>query len=139
MAQAIFEKNGNKYAALLFAFLLLSGCGMGGEAYAPPASSAAAVVDLDFSSFGPETVTIQVGQTVEWKNTSFISHTVTGDPKLAKEAKSAMLPAGAAAFDSGRIPSGGAYTHTFTVPGTYRYFCQYHEAHGMVGTVIVER
>ena len=29
------------------------------------------------------------------------------------------------------------YSHTFTAKGTYKYVCKYHEAMGMVGTVIV--
>ena len=30
------------------------------------------------------------------------------------------------------------YRHTFSSPGTYQYFCEHHQAIGMVGTVIVE-
>jgi plastocyanin len=33
---------------------------------------------------------------------------------------------------------GNTYQHTFTVPGTYRYFCQPHESNGMVGEVVVK-
>jgi len=39
-------------------------------------------------------------------------------------------------FDSGNMGSGSSYTHTFTTPGTYRYFCAYHS--WMVGTVVVK-
>jgi plastocyanin len=74
---------------------------------------------------------------VEWRNTSLITHTVTDDPKLAKRSDDAVLPAGAAAFDSGDIPGGQIYTQSFDVPGTYRYFCTRHEGGGMVATVIV--
>ena len=41
---------------------------------------------MGFSSFTPETVTIQVGQSVEWRNTSVITHSVTDDPRLAETA-----------------------------------------------------
>jgi len=51
----------------------------------------------------------------------------------------AVLPRGAATIDSNDIAAGQTYLHTFTVPGTYHYFCEHHETHGMVGTVIVGR
>lgn len=47
------------------------------------------------------------------------------------------LPVGAKRFNSGRISPGHAYTHKFAVPGIYHYVCSYHEADGMIGTVIV--
>ena len=31
-----------------------------------------------------------------------------------------------------------SYTHTFTTPGTYEYFCVHHEAIGMRGVVVVQ-
>jgi plastocyanin len=74
---------------------------------------------------------------VEWRNTSLLTHTVTDDPNLAKRSEDSMLPAGAAAFNSGDISAGEVYTRTFNVPGTYRYFCTHHEGGGMVGTVVV--
>ena len=45
--------------------------------------------------------------------------------------------AGVAAFGSGDIEEEGTFSHTFTAKGTYKYVCKYHEAMGMVGTVIV--
>ena len=47
------------------------------------------------------------------------------------------LPAGVAPFGSANIEEDGTFSHTFTVKGTYKYVCKYHEAMGMVGTVIV--
>ena len=49
----------------------------------------------------------------------------------------AALPAGVEPFDSGPVEEEGAFSHTFTVKGTYKYACVYHEGMGMVGTVIV--
>jgi plastocyanin len=122
---------------LLSASLALSACGLGGPAHGPPEPNAAAVVDMGFESYTPATVSVRAGQTVEWRNTALIAHTVTDDPRLAKNPKDAALPAGAAAFDSGEIPAGQVFTYTFATPGTYRYFCRYHEADGMLGTVVV--
>jgi plastocyanin len=115
----------------------LSGCGLGGPAHGPSARNAAAVVDMSFESFSPATVTIRSGDTVEWRNTSPITHTVTDDPSLAKRPGDAGPPPGAQPFDSGDIPAGQVYVRAFTTPGTYRYFCAHHENGGMLGTVVV--
>jgi plastocyanin len=128
-----------KYASIIFALLLLGGCGLGGPAYSPPVARAAATVDMGFMSYSPSTVIIRAGEAVEWRNTSLITHTVTDDRKQEKKAWDAVLPRGAAAFDSSDIAAGQTYLHTFSVPGTYHYFCEHHETHGMVGTVIVGR
>jgi plastocyanin len=115
----------------------VSGCGLNGPAHKPATSNVAAVIDLGFMSFTPALVTIHPGDAVEWRNMSVIPHTVTDDPSRAKKQEDAGLPAGAQIFDSGEIAAGQTYMQTFTAPGTYRYFCTYHESHGMVGTVIV--
>jgi plastocyanin len=105
-------------------------------------------VGMSASAFEPETVTVEVGDTVVWKNTSQRSHTVT--------AYGNQRPEGAAFFASGGYDSteaardawrdnGGAiyscetYEHGFEVTGAFPYFCIPHERAGMVGTVVVER
>lgn len=88
--------------------------------------------------FAPVDVHVAVGETVEWRNTSSVVHTVTADPGQATLAASVGLPEGAEAFHSGNLSPGGVYRHTFTVPGTYRYFCVVHEQVRMTGTVVVE-
>ncbi len=87
--------------------------------------------------YEPAAATVRVGDIVRWVNVSNVPHTVTADPDLAVNPQSVMLPAGAAPFDSGLISPGGAYTHTFSVPGTYRYFCRPHEGAGMIATIVV--
>ncbi len=126
--------------------LLMAGLGvvMTAPARAPrvePArrAQAATVVTItDRLTFEPRRVTIAVGETVEWNNTSLLVHTVTGDPDKATLPTSAALPDGAAAFDSGLLEPDQTFEHTFTVPGTYRYFCIPHEGASMVGEVVVE-
>jgi len=88
-------------------------------------------------AFQPRTVQIRVGETVTWRNTSALVHTVTADPALAQRADDVELPQGAQRFNSGSIAPGQSYSHTFSVPGTYRYFCIPHELQGMTGTVEV--
>jgi plastocyanin len=87
--------------------------------------------------FLPETVTVKAGDTVKWINPHNISHTVTFDPSKAAAKENATLPAGVEPFDSGAIEEEGTFSHTFTVKGTYKYVCVYHENMGMIGTVIV--
>ncbi len=117
--------------------LAVGGCGLSGPAHDAPMPDAAAVVDLGFMSFTPQTVNIRAGQTVEWRNTSIITHTVTDNPPAAAAAADSVLPAGAIPFSSGDISAGKIFAYKFTVPGTYRYFCTHHEGDGMVGTVVV--
>ncbi len=127
--------------AALAAAGLLWGCGSSSK---PPtagvagASAPAVTVTMGYHSFNPDTVTILVGQTVDWHNDTWISHTVTCDPSKAKTAGDAVLPAGATPFDSGEVARHTDYQYTFTVPGEYHYFCIPHESHGMLGKVIVQ-
>jgi plastocyanin len=117
---------------------LLSGCGLGGPAHDHPPPGVAATVDMtDFLGFDPSEITIHQGDTVEWRNTALFHHTVTDDPGKAAHTNGMVLPTGAEGFDSGNIPAGDVYLHKFTVAGTYRYVCLYHEDEGMKGAVIV--
>jgi plastocyanin len=117
--------------------LAAGGCGLTGPAHDSPMPGAGAVVDLGFMSFNPATVNIRAGQTVEWRNTSIIAHTVTDNPPAAAKAGDSALPPGAIPFSSGDISAGKIFAYKFTVPGIYRYFCTHHEGDGMVGTVVV--
>lgn len=87
--------------------------------------------------FTPDTVTVKTGQAVEWKNTSLLAHSVTGDPSQSTMEGSARLPAGARAFDSGMMDPKKTFTHTFREPGTYQYFCIPHEGAEMYDWVVV--
>ncbi|GMR13348.1 MAG: hypothetical protein BMS9Abin29_1554 [Gemmatimonadota bacterium] len=98
---------------------------------------AAEVAMNDQLRYTSETVRIRTGQAVRWTNTSRLIHTVTADPSMATNANSVALPSGAQPFDSGDLRPGEVFTHSFTEPGTYRYFCIPHEGAGMVATVIV--
>jgi plastocyanin len=102
------------------------------------ANASAPTVQLtDQLRFEPATLTVARGTTVTWRNTSSVPHTVTDDPSKAANASDAQLPSGAQPWDSGNLNAGQTFTHTFDVPGTYKYFCQPHEAAGMVATITV--
>jgi plastocyanin len=115
----------------------LAACGMFGPAHRAEPEPGVAVVETSGFSFVPARIEIRAGQTVEWRNTSFFTHTATCDPAKAKDRGNVALPAGAETFDSGRIPPGEVWRRKFTTSGTYRYVCLPHENEGMSGTVIV--
>jgi plastocyanin len=113
-----------------------------GVSAAAPALAQAKTVEVSMAQspkmrFIPDTVTIRAGDTVKWTNPHNISHTVTFDPSKAATAANAALPPGVAPFDSGPLEEEGTFSHAFTERGTYKYVCVYHEAMGMVGTVVV--
>lgn len=120
---------------ILCVAVLLFACSGSGPAYEAPARDVAATVEMSGFSFEPATVRIQAGETIEWRNKSLFTHTVTAEP--ARDAEHIVLPPGAAPFDSGRIAAGQIYRRTFTEPGTYRYICVPHIDFGMTGDVIV--
>ena len=103
-------------------------------------------VGMTATAFEPRRLEVPVDTTVVWMNDSTRTHTVT--------AYEDAIPGGAEYFATGdfdgeRAARDGfidgeghllpdqAYEHTFTVPGTYGYFCIPHERAGMVGTVVV--
>ena len=138
MNHAARSYGARRTVALAVALLALAGCGLSGPAYAPEPGDAAVVKMTVWLSFDPGSVTIRTGETVEWRNVSPFTHTVTFDPAVASDPGDAEVPAGARSFDSGPIEAGGVFRHTFAQAGSYRYFCKPHEGHGMVGAVIVE-
>jgi plastocyanin len=89
--------------------------------------------------YTPEKATIKVGDTVQWVNDGQTVHDVSTNAANAQNRKDTSMPKGAQAFDSGFIPPGGDYSYTFTVPGTYKYFCLPHEKAGMVGVIVVKK
>ena len=63
--------------------------------------------------YSPQVIRVVLGvnSTVTWT-----SHSISYDSVTSRTG----------AFDSGPIPPGGTFTCTFTVPGTYEYYCVYH-------------
>ncbi len=112
----------------------------GTEATTPPAGPESGLVEVTMTDdlrFVPDTVEIQVGDTVVWRNTTPVPHTVTAHPDRVPDLDQIELPGEAEPFDSGTMMEGDVFQHVFTVPGTYRYVCVPHAMADMVGTVIV--
>ncbi len=127
---------------ILFAFaplVLAVACATTGPAVTGGAETGTdVVIDMQpILRFAPTPQTISLGDTVEFRNVSAFVHSVSTRPATPEESASTELPAGVESFDSGDIPAGGIYRHTFTVTGTYKYFCDPHHGAGMVGTIIV--
>ena len=112
------------------------------EAAPPPAEvgGPTAIVKMsdDAPMYQPDSIMIRPGETVEWRNAGSVSHSVVDDPTKAGSPGDVALPAGAKAFESGNVMPGGKFSHTFEMPGTYRYFCRSHEVDAMVGEIIVQ-
>jgi len=140
MSMSLSERRARTFAVAtgLFVAMLVAPVADAGPT-GPAAEDAAATVTMTGkSAFSPDTIEIKAGETVLWKNTSTKVHTVTADPKQAKDPKHVELPSGAEPFDSGKIKPDGTYRHTFTKPGRYTYFCIPHEKAGMIGHVVVK-
>jgi plastocyanin len=89
-------------------------------------------------SFQPSSVTIKVGDTVEWENVGNSVHHATDDHDMAIKKDDVASPSGELVFDSGFLQPGGTFKHTFTTPGTYKYVCVVHEPSGMMGEIVVK-
>jgi plastocyanin len=77
-------------------------------------------VTIKGMKFTPQTLQIQVGDTVRWTNSDDRDHTVTAADK---------------SFKSGNLRSGDTFDHTFEGAGKFTYSCSYHPR--MKGTVHV--
>jgi plastocyanin len=83
-------------------------------------------VQMINTTFDPKEITIKAGTKVTWTNNDSTGHTVTSGTR--------GNPSGL--FDSGNVAPGQTFSFVFDTPGTYNYYCQYHQ--GMDGTVIVQ-
>ena len=95
-------------------------------ALTPEPAVAAATVSISNFQFAPKVVRIKAGSEVTWEVKEG-THTVTADN---------------GDFESPTLSAGKKYSHTFSTPGTYRYYCSFHGSkggHDMAGSVIVSR
>ncbi|QHS16069.1 cupredoxin domain-containing protein [Halopenitus persicus] len=105
-------------------------------------------VGMTATTFRPQEVTIAVGESVTWRNTSARTHTVTAYEDAIPEDADFFATGGyedeATAREEwwsdrgGALENGDEFTHTFEIPGRYDYVCVPHEQGGMIGAVIVE-
>jgi plastocyanin len=114
---------------------LLVGCGSDSDTSSPTTTTSESgtdhsehAVDIKTFQFDPETIEVEVGDTVTWTNGDAIVHTVTSgtreyDPndsgRVTKTTKSGQ-------FDEELDGKGSTAQATFDEPGTYHYFCDRH-------------
>jgi plastocyanin len=112
----------------------------------PPASRAVGVVEIRAQGdalgsdvwFDPVGVLIEPGQTVRWIVVENIHTTTAYHPR--NEGHCLRIPEGAEPWNSGYlVGKGSRFEVALTAEGVYDYFCQPHEAAGMVGRIIVGR
>lgn len=110
------------FTNIRFAVAILASVFMGQQ------SVAQALIDVTASggSFASANITINIGDTVRWTNTSG-THNVNG--------KAATFPGNPDSFGNA-VGTGWTYTYVFTIAGSYNYQCDVH-APAMVGTVTV--
>jgi len=97
------------------------------------------IVGMSDMGFAPQTLTVNVGDKVVWKNTSEVTHDVVADPTKALYRVDVKLPTGGRPFGSNYLQPGQSFSHLFEVPGIYHYVCTLHEGSGMKGVIIVKR
>lgn len=85
----------------------------------------ATVQQLPGRVFSPVNLTVILGDTVLWVNADTMAHTTTSG--------TSGTPDGL--FDSGDMPPGAGFAHTFTSEGVFDYYCDYHS--GMTGRITV--
>ena len=85
------------------------------------------VVALD-NSFRPQALEVHVGDTVTWENRGNNDHNVLS------------VETGEWGVEVTDFAPGAVYSHVFTEPGEYAYYCSIHgtEQAGMTGTVTVK-
>lgn len=115
----------------LLPLAVLAGCTSGGDALQPGPHEVLAVADANHGErFLPADRTLSVGDTLTFRVVGRTPHTVDfGNSATA-------VVSGVSNAHSGNLVEGDTFAVTFSQPGTYEYFCQYHLP-GMTGTVIV--
>lgn len=114
----------------LLRFTILAGL-VFASTWTRPAAGATYVVQMTSADrFNPESLSVGVGDTVIWTNTTISTHTSTSG---------AAPPTADGHWNSSNVVAGKTFSFTFTnvPPQAYAYFCQFHFPFGMVGTLTI--
>jgi plastocyanin len=113
---------------------LATACSGGSES---PKAASGPSVELKLLAFSPAELRVPAGSTVTWRNGEAITHTVTSGAVRGVDAGTGLRtgqdPDGR--FDHRLSTKGATFSHRFTDPGTYSYFCSIHQ--GMNASVVV--
>jgi plastocyanin len=99
--------------------LLFVACTGGSASAVPPAQMHQ--IAINNMKYQPDVITVHPGDTVEWKNSDIVPHTVTAVDK---------------SFGSPTIVRGRTWKFVVKATGTFPYFCALHP--NMRGKLIVE-
>jgi plastocyanin len=77
---------------------------------------------MEDDRFDPKSLTVKVGTTVTWINKGADWHSVAAFD---------------GSFESAQIAPGESFARTFDAPGVYKFICQHHARHGMMGQIVV--
>lgn len=85
-------------------------------------SAANHLIQVESFEFNPQSLTVNVGDTITWVWHDGI-HTTTSD----------AIPAGALPWDQGITSTSGTFSYQVNTPGFYSYHCTLHQSMGMIG------
>lgn len=85
-----------------------------------------ATVTMKLVAFKPESITVDAGTKVTWKQSDPGVHTVTSG--TVDQGTGGVTEKADGTFDSGNLETGKTFSFTFDQPGTYSYFCAVHPA-----------
>ena len=100
---------------------MLAVCSVSSDRVATARKPVTHTVTIDASTFEPETLSVEAGDTVVWVNKDLVAHTAT---------------AKTGAFDSGLIAPGKSWKYKTKRAGDFAYACTYHPT--MNGTLRVQ-
>lgn len=114
---------GNLKCILIHTLLLTSAgsFGLRKQPALPKVEPRTHVVSIKGFRFVPDMLTVNVGDTIVWKNEDRVPHTATAEGK---------------AFDSRNIPFGASWEYVANKKGTYPYTCTPHP--NMRGKLVVQ-
>ena len=134
LLENVCEQTGSSFSISRRSVTCPNGCADGACLVAPPApivqpqpvtvpaTAAGGIINqvsMEDSTFLPDPMEIMVGESIEWVNMDDVAHTVTFDELEVDEV----------------VPPQGRTSVSFTEPGEFTYFCQFHPE--MKGTIIV--
>jgi len=108
------------FALILVSFLLVFGCSKKSSNPNPP--PAANQVSIKDNFFEPDSLAVDSGATVTWKNQGSASHTVTSDSS--------------GYFSSPTLSTDDSFSFTFQKKGAFKYHCSIHTS--MTGKIVVK-
>ena len=88
----------------------------------PVVAGEAVEIAMEDDRFDPQALTVPAGTVVTWRNRGGDWHSVAAFD---------------GSFESAQVSPGESFSHTFGVPGTYRFICKHHGRQGMMGQIVV--